>query len=128
MRPILLLIILISNVYLIQAQRFFYVETGNIAEKQLKEDILKAFQYVAKSPLMSDYTIKTELGFQAESKTTTLKITMEDSATFKTIFQTREEYAFGAFKMNPQILLNMAMKTLIEKNIRQIILCAKDDH
>jgi hypothetical protein len=128
MKTILLLIILIVHVCLTQAQRFFYVETGNMAEKSIKEDLLKASQHVTKSPLMSDYTIKTELGFQTESKTATLKIILQDSATFQTIFQAKEEYAFGVVKVNPQILLSMAMKTLIEKNINQIILCAKDDH
>lgn len=99
-----------------------------MAEIPLKKDLLKASQFVTEFPLMSDYILKTEVGFQKESNTTTLKIVLEDSATFKTIFLTKEEYTIGSLKLSPRIFLNLAMETLIEKNIDQIILCAKDDH
>lgn len=99
-----------------------------MAEIPLKKDLLQASQFVVESPLMSDYILKTEVAFQKESNTTTLKIELEDSATFQTIFLTREDYAFGALKIDRPIFLNLAMETLIERNINQIILCAKDDH
>ncbi len=128
MKKILLLFAFTAPACLIQAQRFFYLEKGNMAEIPLKRDLLKASQFVTESPLMSDYIVKTEVGFQKESNITTLKIVLEDSATFKTIFLTKEEYALGGLKLNPGIFLNLAMETLIEKNIDQIIHSAKDDH
>ena len=128
MKKMLLLSVLTAFACLTHAQRFFYVEKGNMAEIPIKKDLLQASQFVTESPLMSDYILKTEVGFQKESNTTTLKIELEDSATFKTIFLTKEEYAFGALKLNRTIFLNLAMETLVEKNINQIILCAKDDH
>ena len=112
----------------IQAQRFFYVASGNMAERPVKEGLLKASQFVTPTQVMSDYTIDTEINFKRETHTASLKIVLKDSASFRTIYQTNEEYNFGVTRLNPQILLNMAMKTLIEENISQIIFRAKDDH
>ena len=112
----------------IQAQRFFYVASGNMAERPVKESMLKASQFVTPTQVMSDYTIDTEINFKKETHTASLKIVLKDSASFRTICQTNEEYDFGITRLNPQILLNMAMKTLIEENINQIIFRAKDDH
>jgi hypothetical protein len=77
---------------------------------------------------MSDYSIHTEISFKKETNTASLKIILKDSATFKTIYQTNEEYAFRTTRLDPQILLYMAMKTLIEEQIGRIIFWAKDDH
>jgi len=128
MKKIVYLSILTLQVYWAQAQGFFYVEIGNFAEKPIKEDLSKALQMVTNSPFASDYTIKTEAGIKAGTKNTVLKIIMEDSATSNTIFETNEEYSFGKIKMNSRILLDVAMKTLIEKNIKQLILCAQNEH
>ncbi len=128
MKKFLLLQILILTVCLTQAQRFFYVEANNSTDKPIKEKLMKASQFVTKSPLMSDYIIKTDINFQTGSNIITLKIILEDSATFKTIFQAEEENAFGVININSQIFLRMAIETFIEKNINQIILSAKNDH
>ncbi|MDP4128837.1 MAG: hypothetical protein Q8918_13960 [Bacteroidota bacterium] len=127
MKKIILLLVLVTSVYVSHAQRFFFVESGNRAEKSIQADLLKASQFVTKSPLMSDYIIKTEVGFKAVPNITTLKIVVEDSVSFEPIYQANEDYVFEP-KANSQWMLNMAMRTLIEKNINQIILCAKNDH
>jgi hypothetical protein len=128
MKKIILLQICLFIAAFSQAQRFFYVAPGNIAERLIKEDLLKASQFVTRSPLMSDYSIHTEISFKKETNTASLKIILKDSATFKTIYQTNEEYAFRTTRLDPQILLYMAMKTLIEEQIGRIIFWAKDDH
>ena len=127
MKKIALLTILVIGVLFTRAQRFFYIEKGNMAERSLQEDLLKASQFVTRSVLASDYTIKTEIGKRGDHKTT-LKIIVEDSASFKPIYQANEEYVFGEMKINEQLMINMALRTLIEKNINQIIYCAKNDH
>jgi hypothetical protein len=128
MKKILLLQISILIGFSIQAQRFFYVESGNMAERTVKENLLKASQFVCATPLMSDYTINTEINFKKETNTASLKIILKDSLTFKTIYQANEIYAFGVTTLDPDMLLNMAMKILIEENINRIISQANDDH
>lgn len=128
MKKIILLQVSILIGCSIQAQRFFYVASGNMAERPVKEYLLKASQFVTPTQVMSDYTIDTEINFKKETHTASLKIVLKDSASFRTIYQTNEEYDFGVTTLNPQVLLNMAMKTLIEENISQIIFRAKDDH
>ena len=128
MKKILLLQISILAGLSMQAQRFFYVESGNMAERPVKEHLLKASQFVSPTPLMSDYTINTEIDFKKETNTASVKIILKDSLTFKTIYQANEAYEFGVTTLSPEILLSMAMKILIEENIDQIISQARDHH
>jgi hypothetical protein len=111
-----------------RAQRFFYVESGSVAEKPLKESLLKFSQYIARTPIMSDYLIKTELGIQPGFNKASISITIEDSATFNPVFQTTEEYAFPTMMMNYQRFLHMAVETMIEKNITQMIISTNNAH
>lgn len=128
MKKILLITTLVFNIYFARAQRFFYLETNNYTLNLLRESLMRSSQFVTKSPLASDYIIKTDIGFQKEPNILTLKIILEDSITFKTIFQTNEEYSFGVINQNSKISLRTAIQAFIEKNISQIILCAKADH
>jgi hypothetical protein len=128
MKKILLLTGLVCFVCLAQAQRFFYIETGNIAEGILREDLLKASQFIAKAPVVSEFIIKTEVDFKTVKNAATLKIMVEDTATFKTIFQANEQYLYGSMRLNSEIFLRVAMKTLIEKNFNQMILCAENNY
>ena len=128
MKNIFLLITCLLIACLTRAQRCFYVAPRNIAENAIRTDLLKASQFVTQSPLESDYTINTEINFKSQTNTASLKIILKDSTTFKTIYQTNEEYAFGVTRLNPQILLTLAMKTLSAGHISRIILYAKDDH
>ncbi len=109
-------------------QRFFYLEPNNTAGSILREGLIKSSQFVTKTPLSSEYIIKTDIGFKTEPNTLTLQIKLEDSITFKTIYQTNEEYSFGTVNKNSKILLRTALQTFIDKNISQIILCAREDH
>jgi len=94
MKKIILLQISLLIGCSIQAQRFFYVATGNMAERPVKESLLKASQFVTPTQVMSDYTIDTEINFKKETHTASLKIVLKDSASFRTIYQTNEEYDF----------------------------------
>ncbi len=65
---------------------------------------------------------------QSGSHTFMINLILQDSVTFKTIYQANEAYTVGALKANPQVFFSMALKTFIGKNMDQMILCAKDDH
>jgi hypothetical protein len=111
-----------------QAQNFFYIENKNITEKSIREELMKASQYVTKSPLASDYIITASADVQPETNILNLKMTMQDSVTFKTIFQTSEDYSLHSVDANTRLFLKMTIAGFIEKNIGQIIFCAQDDH
>ena len=119
---------LVVNAYLSKAQKFFYVEEGSIGESPIKQGLLKASQFVAKSAIGSEYIIKTELGAQTKYNMPIVKITLVDSMTFKTIFQTEEAYSTKVANIHKQAAFKMAMNTLIEKNIKEIILWARNDN
>ncbi len=123
-----ILTVLSIGVLFARSQRFFYLEPNNTAGSILREGLIKSSQFITKTPLASDYIIKTDIGFKSEPNTLTLQIILEDSITFKTIYQTNEEYSFGRVNKNSKILLRTALQTFIDKNISQIILCARDDH
>jgi hypothetical protein len=128
MKKIIALISLLLVAHFTQAQRFFYIDNNHITEKLLNDGLSNASQYVTKSLMGSDYIIKSDVGFRSGYNVLTLKIMLQDSITFKTIFQTNEEYSFRIENANAGIVLSMAIRTFIEKNLNQIILCAKDDH
>ena len=128
MKKTFLITALAFNIYFVQAQRFFYLESDDAAGNLIKDGLVNSSQFVTSSPLASDYIIKTELGFQKEPNKLTLQIILEDSITFKTIYQTNEEYNFGIINQNSKLLLRTALETFLEKNISEIILCARDDH
>ncbi len=128
MKKLLILIMLLLNLGLVQAQRFFYIESNNNTAGILRNDLLKAAQFVTESPVASDYIIKTEIGLQKGSNILTLNMILQDSVTFDTIFQTKEEYAFGDINEKSKIFLRMAVTTFIDKNISHIVLSARDDH
>jgi hypothetical protein len=128
MKKILLVTSLVFNIYFVRAQRFFYLESNDATGNLIRDGLVKSSQFITKSPLGSDYIIKTEIGFQKESNKLTLQIILEDSITLNTIYQTNEEYNFGTINRNSKILLRTTLETFIENNISQIILCARDDH
>ena len=128
MQKLLFLFTLLLCALLTNAQRFFYVEDGNMGENVLKQDLLKASQFVAKTPIVSEFIIRTESDYEAKKNLATLQIIVEDTATFKTVFQTKEEYSCTAMKMDSQLFLRIAMKSLIEKSFQQMILCAENNY
>jgi hypothetical protein len=128
MKKILLITALVFNIYFVRAQRFFYLESKDATGNLIRDGLVKSSQFITKSPLGSDYIIKSEIGFQKESNKLTLQIILEDSITLNTIYQTNEVYNFGTINRNSKILLRTTLESFIENNINQIILCARDDH
>ena len=128
MKKICILAGLIITSQLSLGQRFFYIEGNSATGKLLSEGLKQAFQYVTSTPLASDYIIKSEMAMQSGSHTFMINLILQDSVTFKTIYQANEEYTIGALKANPKIFFSMAVRTFIEKNMDQMILCAKDEH
>ena len=100
MKKTFLITALAFNIYFARAQRFFYLESDDAAGTLIKDGLVKSSQFVTNTPLSSDYIIKTEIGFQKEPNKLTLQIILEDSITFKTIYQTNEEYNFGIINQN----------------------------
>ena len=111
-----------------RAQNFFYIGNKNVTEKSIREELMKASQYVTKSPLASDYIITASVAVQSGSNILNLKMTMQDSITYKTIFQSYEDYTIHSVGANTEVFLRMTIAGFIEKNISQIIACAQDDH
>jgi hypothetical protein len=128
MKNILLLISLITAGFYSRAQSFFYIENNNVTEKSIREELMKASQYVTKSPLASDYIIKADAGVQSGSNMLNLKMTVQDSITFKTIFQSSEDYTLSPLNANTQIFLRITIANFIEKNISEIVVFSRDDH
>jgi hypothetical protein len=110
-----------------RSQNFFYIGNKDVTEKSIREELEKASQYVTKSPLASDYIITASAAVQSGTNTLNLKMTMQDSITYKTIFQSNEDYTLQTIDGNTQIFLRMTILGFIEKNISQIIDCARDD-
>jgi hypothetical protein len=128
MKKIVILVCLMLQYGLIQAQRFFYIDNNRITENLLKGGLLRASQFITNSPLSSDYIVKTDVGFQKDSHILTLQINLQDSITFQSIFQVRETYAFGEFQTNSRVLMRTIIRAFIEKNIGQLVLSARENH
>ena len=127
-KKVVVLILLIFHFGISRAQRFFYIDQNQITEKLLKGGLLKASQFITNSPLSSDYTVRTDVGFQADNNTLTLAMNLQDSATFQTIFQVRETYAFRDLRPNSRRLMRTIVLAFIERNINQLVLSAKENH
>jgi hypothetical protein len=128
MKKILLLVFVLLDVFVLEAQRFFYIDSNHITEHLLTAGLIRGAQYVAKSPLMSDYIIKADAGTLAGSGILKLKMTVQDSITSRTIFQTSEEWTISAFNANTRIFLRVVIANFIDKNIGRIIVAARDEH
>jgi hypothetical protein len=124
--PVLAAFILLG--FISNAQNFFYIDNNHVSEKSISEQLMKASQYVTQSPLASDYIISASAVVHSGTNILNLKMTMQDSITFKTIFQSSEEYILRSVDANTQVFLKITIAGFIEKNIGQIIVCARDDH
>ena len=128
MKKIITLFWLIIFFNLARAQCFFYIENQRITDNLVKAGLLKADQFISRSPLSSDYIVKTEMHFQSGTNILTLKINLQDTATSQTVYQGNETIAFGEFRANPRMLLNTVIRAFIDKNMYQIISSAKESH
>ena len=111
-----------------QAQNFFYIGDKNVTEKSIRQELVKASQYVTKSPLASDYIITATVVIQPGTNVLNLAMNVQDSVTYKTLFQSKENYTIHSCDVHTSIFLRMTIEGFIEKNISQIIVCAQDDH
>jgi hypothetical protein len=127
MKKIPVLAVFILSGLFSRSQNFFYIGNKDVTEKSIREELEKASQYVTKSPLASDYIITASAAIQSGTNILNLKMTMQDSITYKTIFQSSEDYTMRSVNAHTQIFLRMTVMGFIEKNISQIILCARDD-
>jgi hypothetical protein len=128
MKKIIALVCLMGIVRLSLAQRFFYIDNHHVTEKLLADALSDASQYVTGSPMSSDYIISSDVSLLPGTNTLTLQLMLKDSVTFQTIFQAKEEYDLAKLHANQQLVVSMAVRTFIGKNMHQIVLCARDDH
>jgi hypothetical protein len=128
MKKIFLLAGFALTMLLANAQRFFYIESSRVSESSIRSELLKATQYVTQSPLSSDYIIKADVGYTEGSNILSMKIILEDSITLKAIYQTTEEQVINRMNPGSRIALGVAVRYFINRNLPQMILCARDDH
>ena len=128
MKIILILAGLISFGLVGRTQNFFYIDNKNPTEKSIRQQLIKASQYVTQSPLASDYIITASAEVESGTQVFSLIMTMQDTLTYKTIFQSREDYVIRQINLSTPVFLRMTLAGFIEKNIGQIIVCARDDH
>jgi hypothetical protein len=128
MKKTSMLIIFCLSVFFIQAQRFFYIESNPVTNRIVQQGLAGGAQYVANSPLGSDYIIRTGVGIQQENNSLEINIILQDSVTLKTIYQANEEYRLGMENKNSRLYVSMLIRGFVEKNIGKIIVCARDDH
>jgi hypothetical protein len=123
------LVVALSGIgFLARAQRFFYVESKDLAARILRQDLLHEAQFVSGSAVMSDYIVKTAVDFSPNPQTASLQIIVQDSVSFKPVFQAKEDYHFANASVNQQILLDLAVQTFVKRNIPQIIFSATREH
>jgi hypothetical protein len=122
-----LLIALILNMSLLRAQRFFYVDPANQGADFITDNLAKASQYIVKSPEVSDCTVKTGIYFKEPGKTI-LTITLQDSVTFKTLFEASEEYKYKTMVLNSKLLQNYYFKLFSERYVKQLIFYAEKNN
>ncbi len=128
MKKTLLFIIISFTVFAADAQRFFYLDSDNTISNLLRYDLIKYSQFVAETPLASDYIVKMKACLQTVSNKMSLDIRLQDSITLETIYQTNEEYSFPDINKSSKIFLKSAIQSFVDRNVDQIIIYAKDDH
>ncbi len=105
-----------------RAQQFFYIQPGTAAEPTLRQQLLGRAQFISEVPCSSDYTILSASEAGTSPGVTTLSILVVDTATRRTLFETREDYPAAWLGVRPPVRLVLAFSTLVEKNMDQILL------
>jgi hypothetical protein len=127
MKKPILVFLLIADVFLGHAQRFFYIDPANDCAGFITQNLKKASQFISKSALDSDCTVQTNFSVNHSGKAL-FKITLKDSATFKTIFEAAEEYKYSSVKLKAELFVHICVKTFIEKHMKQMMLCAENNN
>jgi hypothetical protein len=129
MKKTIILLLLITTAFSCGAQRFFFLESSNpVMENILHKSLLGGYQFVARTPLASDYIIKTNVDYESGYGIINLKMSVQDSITSKTVFEANEEFRFGDIHANSGIYVNMIIKSFIDRNINQIINGVQGDY
>jgi hypothetical protein len=128
MKKTLLFLMFSFTLLMAHAQRFFYLDSDNTTSNLLRYDLIKCSQFVANTPLASDYIVKMKASLQTASNKMSLDIRLQDSITLETIYETNEEYSFRDINKSSKIFLKSAIQSFVDRNIDQIIIYAKDDH
>ena len=108
-----------------QAQSFFYVEEKGGMERIVVDKLNKASQYVIKSPLSSDFIIKTDVAYQEGSKKFTISMQIIDSLSLVPVLRAEEIYPQGSLDAHSMRSVYMALQSLMERNMDQIMLVSK---
>jgi hypothetical protein len=127
MKNILALFGLIMIGFFCPAQSFFYIQCNQVTEKPVREQLIKASQYVTHSPLSSDYIIQADADVETGSGVLNLQMTVQDSITSKMIFQSKASYTLSSINTGTRLFLRMTIAGFIDKNIHQVIACTRED-
>ncbi len=128
MRKISLLFIFIAISSLLQAQRFYYIESNHITDYAIQSGLQKASQYITKSPLASDFIIKTDIGYSEISNELSMSISVQDSMTLKTIYRNTEKQQLTVLDGRSRFILGSAIRYFIDRNMSLLIDCARQTH
>lgn len=128
MKKNFLLLVLLLSAAVIRAQRFFYVESNGLTDKILQKSLQSQSQFVATSPLGSDYIVRTDVDVSPESNSLQLKITLKDSISLETVFQNNEDYRIGLRNKNSRVYLQTIVRAFVDRNVSRMIICAREDH
>src|SRR5436309_7345737 len=109
MKIISILACFVSAAVFCHAQNFFYIGNKNATEKSIAEELEKASQYVTKSPLASDYIITASVAVQPGTNVLSLTMAMQDSVTYKTLFQSNENFTIHSYNVNTALFFRMTI-------------------
>jgi hypothetical protein len=128
MKKIILLLFLTCFFLMSEAQRFFYIESNQLADKLLEDGLRKSAQFVVKSALISDYIINTSYEYLTGQDIIKMKMDVKDSVTLATIFHANEDYTLGAVNKNSPVVAWLAIQNFLQKNISLMVPESNADH
>ena len=106
-----------------RAQRFFYIDPADKGSQYFLVNLKNASQYISKTAIGSDCTVKTET--IVTSFKTVIRITLQDSTTLKTIFESAEEYSYHPNKITSDKLQDLYLKIFAERYTDKLVACEK---
>ena len=124
MKKYLLFILLISTFFCVNGQRFFFIESSNDASDIIRQGLLKGGQFISKSKINSDCTVKAEAVFREPNKTI-IKIILQDSANSKVLLEASEEYSYKIQPVNAKISNRLFLKIVTDRYVKQLITYAE---
>lgn len=104
------------------AQRFYYLQPNPVTDKLFKEQLETRSQFIAASPLASDFILESEILLGKEHGTLTLELRLKDTLTDQTIFQAKEEYQLKANNDYSRVFLRLAIGYFVDKNMPDLLM------